>query len=96
MRLDETVLDHHQGRCTSVNVVKGRAVNVQSGPEWFAGLDAEQQRQIAGAANWEAMQAGKVHLQDCVGTYTDAVFGEMVRVNSLVGVLGPDAKDYYR
>jgi hypothetical protein len=78
--------DHHQGRCTSVGVVKGRELNVQSGEDWFAGLSDERQLAIAGPGKYEALKRGQATLRDFVWQYDDPVFGQMVGEASLKGL----------
>lgn len=91
--------DHHQGRCTSVIIVRGRARTITTGLDWFASLPEDRQRLQSGfsasPAKWRAYQAGAVQLRDFVQEYRDPIFGEMVREASLQGVLGDDAKQYY-
>lgn len=95
LRLDESVIDHHNGRCTAILVVKGRPMNVRRGEDWFNALPKDSQRSLAGEANFNALQAGKVTLGDFVGKSTDAIFGDMLREQSLKGILGAGAKEFY-
>lgn len=96
LRLNERVNDHHNGRCTSVNVVRGFTPPVvTTGEDWLVGLPVERQRRIMGAANYEAFQSGAVTLRDFVRPYDDAIYGEMLNENSLVGILGNDANRFY-
>lgn len=92
----ERIRDHHNGRCTAVSLVRGRPRDVQTGPAWFATLDERQQRDIAGHANYEALQAGRVQMQDFVQSYDDPVFNEMLREASLRGILGDAAEEFYQ
>lgn len=88
--------DHHNGRCTSISRVRGQRLNIQSGPDWFAGLPENQQRQMMGHANFEAWRAGRVSLRDFVQEYQDPVFGRMIRESSLRGILGDqEARSFY-
>lgn len=91
----ERISDHHNGRCTAIPLVRGRDRNVQTGPEWFAGLDEQQQLDIAGQAAFNALKAGRVQMQDFVQTYDDPVFNTMLREASLSGILGDAAKEFY-
>lgn len=88
--------DHHFGRCTSVTQVAGIERNIPNGEQWFEKLPEAQQRERMGHANYEAWKAGKVELKDFVGTRNDPVFGDMIVQNSLKGVLGDDAKGFYK
>lgn len=96
LAIGERVDDHHQGRCTSIAVLKGRPWAVQSGQAYWDSLDEAAQRELAGHANFEAIKAGAATLQDFVQKYTDPVFGDMVREASLKGILGARAKDFYK
>ncbi len=84
--------DHYNGRCTSVVQVNGRPpFNIVSGPDWFANLPEERQRQQGGFANspgkWEAYKAGDVTLQDFVHQHTDPTFGDMLGEATLTDAL---------
>lgn len=85
------VNDHHSGRCTSFIEVKGRTWNIQRGSDWFASLPPDRQRQQLSFVNspgkYEAFASGQLQLSDFVGTYTDPVFGDMLREASLTGAL---------
>lgn len=89
------VNDHHQGRCTSVVRVQGREVNIRSGQDWYDSLDDGEQRELAGAANYNALSDGAVNLRDYISPYDDRVFGEMIRESSLRGILGDGANQFY-
>lgn len=84
--------DHWNGRCTSVVQVKGRELNITSGPDWFDSLSTSRQQQQASFANspgkWEAFKSGDVTLADFVHTHIDDTFGQMVREASLNQALG--------
>lgn len=83
MEVGERVLDHHNGRCTSVAVVRGRARVVRTGEAWFRSLPAERQQSIAGPGAYEVLRDGRARLADFVERYDDAVFGEMLREAAL-------------
>lgn len=75
-----------------------RMVPFQRGPEWFNSLPAERQRQQASftrsPGKYNAFLAG-TPLSDFITTHTDDVFGNQVVENSLVGMFGNDAEQYY-
>lgn len=81
------IQDHHQGRCTSVALVRGRPRNILTGPEWFDQLSPAQQQNLAAAqrspGKLEALRAGRATLQDFVQPYTDDIFGQMIREGAL-------------
>lgn len=85
------VNDHHSGRCTSIIVVTGRAVNIIPGPQWFASLSPERQAQQTSFASspgkLEAYRSGQVQLADFIHRYDDPTFGPMLREASLAGAL---------
>lgn len=93
--INERIDDHHQGRCTSIPVVRGRPRTVTSGEEWWNGLSEQRQLAQAGPANFAALQSGAVDLGDFVQPYDDPVFGSMLRESSLSGVLGEGAQEFY-
>lgn len=88
MPIGAVVLDHHQGRCTSIAKVKGIPRTVQTGEEWFAQQSEETQLAIAGPGALQALKNGSVGMRDFVQPYIDPVFGEMVRRGSLERALG--------
>jgi hypothetical protein len=104
---DETLADHHSGRCAMVpqtvsyrelgfNVPNDETLRVQRGEAWFTGLSAQEQRERMGPAMWEAWRAGKFDFRDLSQPYTDSVYGEMLREASLKGLLGNQAQAFYR
>ncbi|QPC81060.1 hypothetical protein G4Y79_15255 [Phototrophicus methaneseepsis] len=96
LEIGERVLDHHQGRCFSVTQVRGMPRReIESGQDWWDRQPETVRLQMAGAANFNALQAGAVTLNDFVQRYDDRVFGEMVRESSLKGILGDAAEQYY-
>ena len=92
--IGERVDDHEQGRCTSVYVVNGRSVTVETGKDWFERQPESVQQQMMGPAAYQAYKANDVSLKDFVHKYEDAAFGSMVREASLTGMLGQDAQKY--
>lgn len=98
--LGEPVADHYQGRCTALAQVRGFNRAVPAGVTWFESLPPERQAEQRAFANspgaYAAYQDGVVTLRDFVGQRTDPLFGEMVYQQSLLGVLGEDARNYYR
>jgi hypothetical protein len=88
MALDERVDDHHQGRCTSITVLRNRpAPNIRSGEDWFRGRTETQQRAMMGQAAFEAWRAGDIRLQDFPKEYTDPIFGRMIGAKSLKEII---------
>lgn len=83
----EPVQDHHQGRCTSVMIVRGREVTIRTGEAWFRAQPEARQLNLMGDAAYEAWRAGQVELRDFVQPYDDPVFGRMVREASLKSIV---------
>lgn len=77
--LGERVDDHHNGRCTSIGVIKGTTRNIPSGESWLRTQPLNIQQEILGKSGQEAWQAGRVRLDDFVSPYSDPVFGDMLR-----------------
>lgn len=98
--IGEKVVDHDQGRCTSITKLKGQVgdiifqryvnneqVNFKTGEEWFNALPEDQQRAIAGPGALEALERGDVRLADFVQPYNSAIYGPMIRQSSLRNAL---------
>lgn len=83
----ERIDDHHQGRCIGIAVARGSSRSVQTGEAWFAALDEEQARGIAGDSAYELLHSRRASLRDFVQSYNDPVWGEMVREASVRGIL---------
>lgn len=95
MPLGEVIQDHFNGRCTSVSKVRGLPLSVESGETWLGSLSEEEQRVQMGEANYGAWRAGRVQLQEFAHHFEDPVFGEMVKEQSLRGILGETAREFY-
>lgn len=84
--VNETLNDHHQGRCAPVPVVKGTtwAQGVEAGRDWYGRLPEAVQRRMAGNLMFVALRDGAVQWDDLSRPYKDDVFGEMLREASVV------------
>lgn len=71
--------------CAALPIVRGStwANSVQSGPEWFAGLDAVRQREMMGPGLYAAYRDGEVDWSRMSVTYRDPVYGVMRRQATL-------------
>jgi len=87
--------DHHNGRCVGVPVPIGVDFQIGRGRDWLETLPETRQRRILGTGAYNALQAGAVTLDDFVHTHQDPVFGAMVGTQSLKGLLGNQASQYY-
>ena len=98
--VSERLNDHHNGWCVEapnpvsyqelgLNVAGPPLEVIPQGPEWFAGLtEREQQRFMRSGSAWEAYKAGKITVQDFVGSRVDDVWGEIIQEISVKGLLG--------
>jgi hypothetical protein len=85
---NETVNDHHNGRCMSIAVIiPSISPRVVTGEDYWRGLSDADKRELAGAGAYEALASGRAQLRDFVQTYEDDLFGEMVRQKSLKDVI---------
>lgn len=78
-RLDQTLNDHHRGRCAPVPIIIGSRVTWSTGEEIFRGLNASQQREIMGPSLYEAYQRGDAQFENFSTPYQDSIYGEMLR-----------------
>lgn len=95
LEIDEQVDDHPYGRCDSIPVIVGREIEITTGEDMFDRLHEDQQLAVLGQSGLRAYQDGAVTLRDFVHRETDPVFGQMLSANSLKGILGQGARDYY-
>jgi len=94
--IDARIDDHHQGRCTSVTKVRGLpAPIIETGEAWFMRQPETRQIDMMGGSAWRAWQDGAIQLSDFPKPYQDDLFGTMIGENSLVGILGEEAQQYY-
>jgi DNA-binding transcriptional ArsR family regulator len=86
--LEETLDDHHAGRCSMLPNVVGLPSDVKPGSDQFAALNEEQQRAVLGDGKFEAWKEGKFTLADMSGTRVDEVYGSMRGERSLKDLMG--------
>lgn len=84
-RLDQTLNDHHRGRCAPVPIVRGATWPdaVESGEAWFNRQPANVQRRMMGRGMYSAWKRNEFAFSDLSRTYTDDVYGEMLRAATL-------------
>ena len=75
-RLDETLDDHHNGRCAMLPFTGDNPIE-QSGADWFAEQPKAYQVQQMGPAKYDAWNSGKVSISDMSKTVHNDVFGDM-------------------
>lgn len=86
---------HPNCRCAMLPVTDG-SERYPTGPEEFEWLSEAEKRDVLGPAAYRAYQDDAVALPDMVRTTTTPEWGTTRTTESLVGVLGADAKRYYR
>ena len=105
--LDETLNDHHNGRCAMVPKTISWAdlgytgiperAPMQTGREWFEKLSPGQQAAMfENKAMYRAWQKGAIGWDDLIGEHEDAVYGKMLQLPSLEALLGAGANAYYK
>lgn len=82
------VEDHHQGRCTSIGMVRGFERQITPGVDWFAQQDEDTQIEMMGETAYEYWKQGRIQLQDFIQPYQDDVYGRMLRQASLSEIMG--------
>jgi SPP1 gp7 family putative phage head morphogenesis protein len=76
--VDETLNDHHNGRCAMVPLVKGYQNPVEeSGVDWFSRQPEAVQRQLLGPGKYDAWKAGKFDLSQLPTEHIDDIYGPM-------------------
>lgn len=104
---DETLNDHHLGRCGPIPVTKSWAdlgfgggsevtAGILTGEDLFGQLPESQQKQIMGVARWSAWQDGLFNFSDLSTTYNDPVYGTMRKAASLNQLIGDQAAALYK
>lgn len=81
--LDETLNDHHNGRCAMIPIVGEPIISTDAGIQWFNSLSEAQQKAMMGKGRFEAWKDGKFDLPDISSVYNDEVYGDMRRETPL-------------
>lgn len=91
--LDETLDDHHNGRCAPLPItfsyedlgldVPETVEPIESGEDWFNRQPASVQREMMGPGIYEEWEKGHFEFGDLSQRYNDPVYGEMWRQASL-------------
>ena len=76
---DETLNDHHNGRCGMLPIVKGFEPIIEEGrgEAWFNAQPESVQREMLGDLKYDAIKNGGYSLSDLVGERNDPVYGTM-------------------
>ena len=77
--VDETLDDHHNGRCVPVPVTRlsDPFIKEGSGQEWFNQKSEAEQKQMMGAGKYDAWKAGKFEFSQLSKETDNDVFGKM-------------------
>jgi hypothetical protein len=82
--IEAEMYDHVCGRCTAIPVVAGLPeTKWQRGPEWFASLQADTQREMMGAKRYQAWHEGAFAFEDLATVTDDPVWGRAPQVTPL-------------
>lgn len=89
--IEETLDDHPNGRCTSVPQIGDLPMELPNRDEAFAKLSEAEQRKVLGNQGFEALQSGKVTLDDFARVKVDPLWGNSVRPANLrdLGLVAP-------
>ena len=94
--LDVPCNDHHAGRCVPVPVTnRDIAIAATSGETFFKRLPVADQRNILGAARYQAWRDGLFPFEALSETYANPTYGEMRREVSLKKLIGAPAASRY-
>lgn len=87
--VEETLNDHHNGRCTPVPLVIGAPNPVElTGQDWFEEQPEDMQRKMMGVGKFDAWQSGQFQFDQLVGSHTDGVYGDMRIEATLESLMG--------
>lgn len=76
--VEETLNDHHNGRCVAIPLVRGFDNPVQqTGLDWFSQQSEATQRALMGPGKYDAWQEGKIRLEQLTEERQDDVYGLM-------------------
>ena len=85
--LDETLDDHHNGRCAMLPYLGDNAPEA-TGKDWFERQDEATQKAMMGNEKFEAWKSGKFEFGQLSSTHTDDVYGEMRGETPLKDLIG--------
>ena len=98
--LEQSLNDHHQGRCTQIPTISSKfgitQPNIELGENIFNTMPQDRQIAQMGLAKHTAYRAGEFKFSELSEVYQNNVYGEMLKEASLVGMIGDKAKNYYR
>lgn len=98
--LEESLNDHHQGRCTQIPIVSPKygitQPDITLGEDVFKSMPRDRQIAQMGLAKHSAYMAGEFRFNELSETYQNDVYGDMLKEASLIGLIGDRAKNYYK
>ncbi len=101
----ERLNDHWNGRCFPVAIpIDWEELGIEgvtpekrdTGADWFGTLNEVQQRAMMSGGKYDAWKEGRLDIRDFAAKADDPVWGEMIQEASLEGILGDEAKKYYK
>jgi hypothetical protein len=89
---DETLNDHHNGRCAMIPIVKGFEPIIEEGrgEAWFNAQSESVQRDMLGPGKYEAWKEGKFELSDLTKIVNDPIYGDMRTEMTLKELIGAE------
>lgn len=81
--LDESFVEHVNGRCALVPVLDSMDVKWQRGKRWLLEQPADVQREILGPGRYDGWKAGKFRLEDIPTVHKDEVWGDSLQIRTL-------------
>lgn len=89
--IEETLADHHNGRCSAIALVKNYPNPVEeTGVDWFSRQPEAVQRKMMGREFFDAWRGGAFDLADMTTEHTDSVYGPMRVRRPLWDLLGAE------
>ena len=89
--LDETLDDHHNGRCAMMPAIRGLPSPIeQSGEDWFNSLSEADQSRLMGKDTYDAWKGGAFQLSDMKHRVENDVYGQMINQTPLWELLGAE------
>lgn len=87
--LDESLDGHYNCRCAAIPMIMGQNPlgDMQTGEDWFDGLDTSQQKDIMGESKWQAWMDGKFDFSALAKNTPNEVYGNMRTVTPLKELL---------
>ena len=87
---DDPLDGHYNCRCTPIPYIEGLTNDVQSGQDWFDGLDDKTQQDIMGSGKWEAYKSNAFEFSQLAKQTENDVYGTMRVVPSLAELTGTE------